>query len=110
MIKDAKKVISILQLKFLIKFAQALFNPKGNSSKNLYTLEGIWGNSWERTYKGNEYIKSHCRCLTQLLMLNETSVSPSEGRVITPVLLYLGMEQVKNEKTQIKGMDTQIHP
>ena len=43
MIKDAKKVISILQLKFLIKFAQALFNPKGNSSKDLYTLEGIWG-------------------------------------------------------------------
>ena len=43
MIRDTKKIISILQLKFLIRFAQALFNPKGNSSKNLYTLEGIWG-------------------------------------------------------------------
>ena len=63
-----KKIISILQLKFLIRFAQALFNPKGNSSKNLYTLESIWGitvgqfrksrpkypNSLEKTYKGNE--------------------------------------------------------
>ena len=63
-----KKIISILKLKFLIRFAQALFNPKGNSSKNLYTLESIWGitvgqfrksgpkypNSLERTYKGNE--------------------------------------------------------
>ena len=45
MIRDAKKIISILQLKFLIRFAQALFIPipEGNSSKNLYTLEGIWG-------------------------------------------------------------------
>ena len=68
MVRDAKKIISILQLKFLISFAQALFNPKGNSSKNLYTLETIWDitvgqfrkcrpkcpNSWERAYKGNE--------------------------------------------------------
>ena len=38
-----KKKINILQLKFVIRFAQALFNPKGNSSKDLYTLKGIWG-------------------------------------------------------------------
>ena len=37
-----KKIISVLQPKFLIRSPQALFNPKGNSSKNLYTLEGIW--------------------------------------------------------------------
>ena len=45
MIRDAKKIISILQLKFLTRFAQALFIsiPESNSSKNLYTLEGIWG-------------------------------------------------------------------
>ena len=67
-----KKIINILQLRFLIRFAQALFNPKGNSSKNLCTLEGIWDitvgqfrkcgpkypNSWERTYKGNMKVKS----------------------------------------------------
>ena len=37
-----KKVIHILQFKCLIRFAQALFKPKGNSSEKLYTLEGIW--------------------------------------------------------------------
>ena len=38
-----KKIIGILKIKFLIRFAQALFNPKGNSSKNLYMLKVIWG-------------------------------------------------------------------
>ena len=33
---------SILQLKYLIRFAQALFKPKGNSIEKFYTLEGIW--------------------------------------------------------------------
>ena len=32
-----KKVIHILQLKYLIRFAQALFKPKGNSSEKLHT-------------------------------------------------------------------------
>ena len=64
MVRDTKKVIHILQLKFLIRFAQALFKPKGNSSKKSYTLEGIWditvdqlrksgpkySNSWESTH------------------------------------------------------------
>ena len=63
-----KKIIGILKLKFLIRFAQALVNPKGSSSKNLYTFEGICGitveqsrkcgpkypNTLERTHKGNE--------------------------------------------------------
>ena len=31
----------ILQLKFLIRFAEALFKTKGNSSEKLCTLEGI---------------------------------------------------------------------
>ena len=35
------------------------------------------------------YIESHCRSLTQLLILNETSVRPSEGRLIIPVLVYI---------------------
>ena len=34
-----KKVIHILQLKYLIRFAQALFKPKGNSREKLHTLE-----------------------------------------------------------------------
>ena len=38
------------------------------------------------------YIESQCRCLTQLLMLNETSVRSSEGLLIIPVLEYLGIE------------------
>ena len=67
MVKDIKKIMQILQLKFLIRFAEALFNPKGNSSEKLYTLEGIrditvgqfrkfgpkYSNSWESTRKGN---------------------------------------------------------
>ena len=48
MIRHTKKKISILQLKFLIRFAQALFNPKGNSSKNYIHLKVfgalLWGN------------------------------------------------------------------
>ena len=36
-----QKVIHILQLKYLIWFAQALFKPKKNSSKKLCTLESI---------------------------------------------------------------------
>ena len=41
MVRDTKKVIHILQLKFLIRFAESLFKPKGNSSKKLYTVESI---------------------------------------------------------------------
>ena len=66
MVRDTKKVIHIFQLKFLIRFAKVLFKPKGNSSKELYTLEGIrnitagqfrktgpkYPNSWESTHKG----------------------------------------------------------
>ena len=37
-----KKVIHISLLKYLIRFARALFKPKGNSSEKLYTLENIW--------------------------------------------------------------------
>ena len=39
MARKTKK--SILQLKYLIRFAQALFKPKGNSIEKFYTLEGI---------------------------------------------------------------------
>ena len=42
MTRDTKEVIYVLQLKFLIRLAEALFKPKGNSSKKLYTLEGIY--------------------------------------------------------------------
>ena len=42
MVRDRKKVIHIPRLKFPIRFAQALFKPKGNSSERLHTLEGIW--------------------------------------------------------------------
>ena len=42
MVRDTKKGIHILQLKFLIRFAQVLFNPRGNSSKKLYTVEVVW--------------------------------------------------------------------
>ena len=66
MVKYTKKVKQILQLKFLLRFAEALFNPKRNSSEKLYTLEGIrditvgqfrkfgpkYSNSWESTHKG----------------------------------------------------------
>ena len=48
------------------------------------------------------YIESHCRSLTQLLILNETSVWPSEGRLIIPVLVYLGIGASQG-KTPSKG-------
>ena len=38
---DVDPVIQILQLKFLIRFAEALFKPKDNSSEKLYTVESI---------------------------------------------------------------------
>ena len=41
MARDTKKVIHILQLKYLVRFAQSLLKPKDNSSEKLYTLEGI---------------------------------------------------------------------
>ena len=41
MARDTKKVIHILQLKYLIRFAQSLLKPTGNSSEKLYRLEGI---------------------------------------------------------------------
>ena len=41
MARDTKKVIHILQLKYLVRFAQSLLKPKGSSSEKLYTLEGI---------------------------------------------------------------------
>ena len=168
MIRDTKKIISILQLKFLISFAQALFNPKGNSSKDLYTLEGIWGNlenpglntpihgkghikvkvfslifhiqqpftqvfsmsseghllysirsiekNWAVLTQMHQikvrklYTESHCRCLTQLLMLNETSVRPSEGRLVIPVLVYLGIGASQGKKTNKGHGYTEIHP
>ena len=37
-----KKLMHILQLKYLIRFTQALFKPKGIFSEKLLTLEGIW--------------------------------------------------------------------
>ena len=41
MARDTKKAIHILQLKYLIRFAQSLLKPTGNSSEKLYRLEGI---------------------------------------------------------------------
>ena len=41
MARDPKKVIHILQLNYLIRFAQSLLKLKGNSSEKLYTFEGI---------------------------------------------------------------------
>ena len=56
------------------------------------------------------YIESHCRSLTQLLILNETSVRPSEGRLIIPVLVYLGIGASQG-KTPSKGHRyAEIHP
>ena len=56
------------------------------------------------------YIERHCRCVTQLLILNETSVRPSESRLIIPVLVYLGIEASQG-KTPNKGRRyTEIHP
>ena len=128
MIRDTKKIISILQLKFLIRFAQALFNPKGNSSKNLYTLESIWGitvgqfrksrpkypNSWERTYK---VMKS-----LQLNISHSTMPYSSCFKVIweSSVIQYLGhwenflggLDPNKAQMFQIMGINTQkvIYP
>ena len=49
------------------------------------------------------YIESHCRSLTQLLILNETiSVWPSKGRLIIPALVYLGIGASQG-KTPSKG-------
>ena len=48
------------------------------------------------------YIESHRRSLTQLLILNETSVRPSKGRLIAPALAYLGIGASQG-KTPSKG-------
>ena len=56
------------------------------------------------------YIERHCRCVTQLLILNEKSIRPSEGRLIIPVLVYLGI-RASQGKTPSKGHRyAEIHP
>ena len=42
MVRGTKNVILILKVKCLIRFVEALVNPKDNSSENLYTPKGIW--------------------------------------------------------------------
>ena len=55
-------------------------------------------------------MESHCRSLTQLLILNERSVRPSEGRLIIPILVYLGIG-VSQGKNPSKGHRyAEIHP
>ena len=56
------------------------------------------------------FIESHCRCLTQLLMLNETSLRPSEEWLIIPVLLYLGIGASQGKNPSKGHGYTEIHP
>ena len=59
---------------------------------------------------GNSYIECHCRCLTQLLVLNEASVRQSEGRLIIPVLVYLGIGTSPGKNPNKGHRYTEIHP
>ena len=43
-------------------------------------------------------------------MLNETSVRPSEGRLVIPVLVYLGIGASQGKKTNKGHGYTEIHP
>ena len=81
----------------------------------LYSIWGIkknWG-VWTHMHQikvRKSYMESHCRSLTQLLILNETSVRPSEGQLIIPVLVYLGIGASQG-KTPSKGHRyAEIHP
>ena len=83
---------------------------EGHLLKSIWGIGKIYG-VWTQVPQikvRESYIESHCRCLTQLLMLNETSVRSSEGRLTIPYyLLYLGIGASQGKKNQIKGMDTQ---
>ena len=56
------------------------------------------------------YIESHCRSLTQLLILNETSVRPSEGRLIILVLVYLGIGASQGKNSNKRHRYTEMDP
>ena len=76
---------------------------------SIWGIEKIWA-VWTQIpqFKVRElYTESHCRCLTQLFMLNEALLKckPSEGRVI-PVLVYLNLSKSR-KKNKKRGMDTQ---
>ena len=56
------------------------------------------------------YIESHCRSLTQLLILNETGVRPSEGQLIIPVLVCLGIGASQGKTPSTGHRYAEIHP
>ena len=81
----------------------------------LYSIWGIkknWG-VWTQMHQikvRKSYIESHCRSLTQLLILNETSVRPSEGQLIIPVLVYLGIGASQGKTPSKEHIYSEIHP
>ena len=100
-------------LQFNISIQQRPTQVISRSSEDhlLYSIWGIkeiWG-VWTHMHQikvRKSYIECHCRSLTHFLILNETSVSPFEGQLIIPVLVYLELGHVK-EKPQVKGIDMQ---
>ena len=70
---------------------------------------GVWTQMCQIKVR-KSYIESHCRSLTQFLILNETSVRPSEGRLNIPVLVFLGIGASQG-KTPSKGHRyAEMHP
>ena len=85
---------------------------EGHLLKSIWGIGKIYG-VWTQVPQikvRESYIESHCRCLTQLLMLNETSVRSSEGLLIIPVLEYLGIGASQGKNPNKGHGYTEIHP
>ena len=56
------------------------------------------------------YTESYSRGLTQLLILNGTTVRPSESRLIIPVLVYLVIGASLGKTQSKRHRYAEIHP